>query len=102
MAFDLADKYRNPVMVLADGMIGQLMEPVELSPYHPMAGLPPKDWATTGTSRSGGRRRIINSLYLAALYWVQGAVSDELGSPYYISMVRTNLGPIRTDVLKLV
>ena len=64
LAFDLADKYRNPVMVLADGMIGQLMEPVELSPYHPMAGLPPKDWATTGTSRSGGRRRIINSLYL--------------------------------------
>jgi 2-oxoglutarate ferredoxin oxidoreductase subunit alpha len=64
LAFDLADKYRNPVMVLADGMIGQLMEPVELSPYHPAAGLPPKDWATTGTAQSGGRRRIINSLYL--------------------------------------
>jgi 2-oxoglutarate ferredoxin oxidoreductase subunit alpha len=64
LAFDLADKYRNPVMVLADGMIGQLMEPVELSPYQPAAGLPAKDWATTGTSHSGGRRRIINSLYL--------------------------------------
>jgi 2-oxoglutarate ferredoxin oxidoreductase subunit alpha len=64
LAFDLADKYRNPVMILADGMIGQLMEPVELSPYRPAAGLPPKDWATTGTARSGGRKRIINSLYL--------------------------------------
>lgn len=64
LAFDLADKYRNPAMVLADGMIGQLMEPVELSPYLPAAGLPPKDWATTGTAQGGGRRRIINSLYL--------------------------------------
>jgi 2-oxoglutarate/2-oxoacid ferredoxin oxidoreductase subunit alpha len=64
LAFDLADKYRNPAMVLADGMIGQLMEPVELTPYRPACVLPPKDWATTGTASSGGRRRIINSLYL--------------------------------------
>lgn len=64
LAFDLADKYRNPVMVLADGMIGQMMEPVEITPYQPRADLPPKDWATTGTSNSGGRRRIINSLFL--------------------------------------
>jgi len=64
LAFDLADKYRNPAMVLADGMIGQLMEPVELPPERPAAELPPKDWATTGTAHSGGRRRIINSLYL--------------------------------------
>jgi 2-oxoglutarate ferredoxin oxidoreductase subunit alpha len=63
-AFDLADRYRNPVMVLADGMIGQLMEPVELLPARPAVDLPPKDWATTGTATSGGRRRVINSLYL--------------------------------------
>ncbi len=31
-AFDLADKYRNPVMILADGMLGQMMEPVEFRP----------------------------------------------------------------------
>jgi len=48
-AFDLADKYRNPVIVLADGMIGQMMEPVELpSPINP-SDLPDKPWATTGT-----------------------------------------------------
>jgi 2-oxoglutarate ferredoxin oxidoreductase subunit alpha len=64
LAFDLADRYRNPVMILADGMIGQLMEPVEMSPYRPAPDLAPKDWATTGTANSGGRRRIINSLYL--------------------------------------
>lgn len=63
-AFDLADKYRNPVMVLADGMIGQIMEPVEIKPYTPYPDLPPKDWATTGTAQSGGQRRVINSLYL--------------------------------------
>jgi 2-oxoglutarate ferredoxin oxidoreductase subunit alpha len=32
-AFDLADKYRNPVMILADGLLGQMMEPVEFKPY---------------------------------------------------------------------
>ncbi len=63
-AFDLADKYRNPVMLLADGMIGQIMEPVEITPYHPPADRPSKDWATTGTDNSGGRKRIINSLFL--------------------------------------
>jgi 2-oxoglutarate ferredoxin oxidoreductase subunit alpha len=64
LAFDLADIYRNPVMVLADGMIGQLMEPVELSPYRPAVRLAPKDWATTGTAASAGRRRVISSFYL--------------------------------------
>ena len=66
LAFDLADRYRNPVMLLADAMIGQLMEPVELTPGTPAPDLPPKDWATTGTVHSGGRRRVINSLYLDA------------------------------------
>ena len=62
--FDIADQYRNPVMILGDGMIGQMMEPVEFkSPKK--RELLPKDWATVGT---GGRRKpnIINSLYLAA------------------------------------
>ncbi len=63
-AFDIADLYRNPVMILADGMIGQVMEPVDIPAYKPRAGLLAKDWATSGTCNSGGRRRIINSLYL--------------------------------------
>ncbi len=62
--FDIADQYRNPVMILGDGMIGQMMEPVEFKKPKKRE-LPEKDWATTGTK---GERKpnIINSLYLAA------------------------------------
>ncbi len=63
-AFDLADKYRMPVMMLLDGMIGQMMEPVEwkrtaLSPED----LPEKPWATTGTENKR-LPNIINSLFI--------------------------------------
>lgn len=48
LAFELADKYRVPAMILADGMLGQMMEPVELpDPVDPGA-IPDKPWATTG------------------------------------------------------
>lgn len=62
LAFDKADYYRTPVMVVGDGMIGQMMEPVELKKPEPME-LPEKTWATTGTK---GERKpnVINSLYL--------------------------------------
>lgn len=62
--FDIADQYRNPVMILGDGMIGQMMEPIEFKEPK-KRNLPEKDWATTGTK---GKRKpnIINSLYLAA------------------------------------
>ncbi len=60
-AFDLADKYRNPVMVMGDGMIGQMMEPVEFK-ERPSVELPPKDWATTGAR--GREPNVITSLYL--------------------------------------
>ena len=63
--FDIADQYRNPVMILGDGMIGQMMEPVEFREPKKRE-LQPKDWATTGTKDSDGRRRIINSLYIQA------------------------------------
>lgn len=61
--FDLADEYRNPVMILGDGMIGQMMEPVEFKNRE--GNTQKKDWATTGTK---GKRKpnIINSLYLDA------------------------------------
>ncbi len=63
-AFDLADKYRNPVLVLGDGLIGQMMEPVEM-PEYVKPELPPKIWAATGwTPESDRERAIINSLYI--------------------------------------
>lgn len=48
LSFELADKYRIPVMLLADGLLGQMMEPVELPAPVDLASLPRKDWATTG------------------------------------------------------
>ena len=61
-AFDLADQYRMTVMILADGILGQMMEPVQFDKVARRA-LPEKEWAVTGT---GGKRRknIITSLYL--------------------------------------
>lgn len=61
-AFDLADLYRNPVLLMGDGMIGQMMEPVEFRDP-PKRELPGKEWATTGTN---GEREpnIITSLRL--------------------------------------
>jgi 2-oxoglutarate ferredoxin oxidoreductase subunit alpha len=62
-AFDAADYYRNPVMVLGDGMIGQMMEPIEFKEIAGTRQLQPKTWATTGTK--GQRpKNIINSLAL--------------------------------------
>jgi 2-oxoglutarate ferredoxin oxidoreductase subunit alpha len=64
-AFDLADIYRTPVMVLADGIIGQMMEPVEFHESGKKRELPEKTWASTGWSPSSGRpRAIVNSLYI--------------------------------------
>lgn len=67
-AFDLADFYRNPVMLLGDGLIGQMMEPVEFrEDRKPIKDLDRKDWACTGWRRDGQRARaIVNSLYLDA------------------------------------
>ena len=59
---DTGSKYRMPARVLADGMLGQMMEPVEL-PEEGFCQLPEKEWAATG---HGGKRahNITNSLYL--------------------------------------
>lgn len=61
LAFDLADKYRMPAMLLADGTMGQMMEPVEL-PEETTAAVE-KPWAVTGTNMER-KHNIINSLYL--------------------------------------
>jgi len=63
-AFDLADKYRNPVIVLADGMIGQMMEPVELPEPVDLSGIQEKPWATTGVD--GREPNAIRSFALGA------------------------------------
>ena len=61
-AFDIADQYRNPVMVVCDGLIGQMMEPIEWHPV-PKRDLPPKDWAASGR-KDRDHHNVINSLYM--------------------------------------
>lgn len=63
LAFDLADLYRTPAMILGDGMIGQMMEPVELKTPQ-KRDLPKKDWATNGWDGKSRERAVINSLYI--------------------------------------
>ncbi len=61
LAFDLADIYRMPVVVLGDGILGQMMEPVVLE-KKPGRELPPKDWALTGAKDR--EQNIVRSLWL--------------------------------------
>ena len=63
LGFDLADKYRMPAMLLADGTIGQMMEPVALAEEKEISKVN-KSWAVTGTEMKR-EHNIINSLYLA-------------------------------------
>jgi 2-oxoglutarate ferredoxin oxidoreductase subunit alpha len=60
-AFDLAERYRTVVMVIADGMIGQIMEPVELPP---MREPQRKSWDFALTGCKGRDKRVVTSLYL--------------------------------------
>ncbi len=61
LAFDLAHKHRMPAMLLADGTMGQMMEPVELPEEH--VNTVEKPWAVTGTKMER-KHNIVNSLYL--------------------------------------
>nr|WP_284694622.1 3-methyl-2-oxobutanoate dehydrogenase subunit VorB [Geomonas sp. Red32] len=60
-AFDLADLYRTPVMVLGDSVVGQMKEALVPNP-RPQRELPEKDWAVRG--KGGGEQRVVKSLFL--------------------------------------
>ena len=64
-AFPLAEKYRNPVMILGDGLIGQMMEPVAFPDHLQVPASDKSVWATSGIDTSkGGDRNLVKSLYL--------------------------------------
>jgi pyruvate/2-oxoacid:ferredoxin oxidoreductase alpha subunit len=60
LAFELSDKYRNPAVLLADGFVGQMMEPLELQMVEPV--IPEKPWAVKGTKET--RQNLISSIHL--------------------------------------
>jgi 2-oxoglutarate ferredoxin oxidoreductase subunit alpha len=66
LGFDLAFKYRNPVMILSDGLIGQMMEKVELFEQIPRATEFDQDWVATGKTPDR-ERNIVTSLDLQAV-----------------------------------
>lgn len=61
LGFALADKYRNPAMILTDGRLGQMMEPLRLYTGKPPR-VPPKPWALTGAK--GRAANMVRSLFL--------------------------------------
>jgi len=79
-AFEVADRYRNPVMILGDAVLGQMMEPVVMSEVTPNP--PPKPWAVGGV-RNGRKPNLINSLSLERgvveeWNWIIKAKYDEI------------------------
>jgi len=65
MAFPLAEKYRNPVIILGDGLIGQMMEPVEFPDHLSTKPTNKNDWATNGMdTRKSDKRNLVKSLFL--------------------------------------
>jgi 2-oxoglutarate ferredoxin oxidoreductase subunit alpha len=61
LAFDKADEYRNPIMLLGDGIIGQMVEPFHPNPYQ-KPKLPEKNWILNGCNNR--EPRVIKSLYM--------------------------------------
>ena len=60
LAFELADRYRNPAIVLTDGFVGQMMEPLDLE-YREIVA-PEKPWAVQGTTET--RKNMVSSIFL--------------------------------------
>lgn len=63
LAFDLADRYRMPAMLLGDSVIGQIKEALTPHPYRAPSELPEKDWAVRGIGTTG-EQKIVKSLFL--------------------------------------
>lgn len=79
LAFDLADKYRNPAMILADAIVGQMLEPFEL-PEKVEVNIPAKPWATNGAS--GRDAHYITSLYMVPE--VLEGINNEIQAKYAV------------------
>jgi 2-oxoglutarate ferredoxin oxidoreductase subunit alpha len=64
LSFDLAEKYRNLVFILADGSVGQMMEPAELPEMRPVIR---KDWDWAVNGKGKRERRVLSSIYINPL-----------------------------------
>jgi 2-oxoglutarate ferredoxin oxidoreductase subunit alpha len=98
-AFDKAEQYRIPVMILGDGVLGQMMEPVTLPEMLDTSAFPKKEWATDGT-RAGKDRRVINSLYIESEL-LEG-MNKKLAAVYERMKAETASESYKTDDAELI
>lgn len=91
-AFALADKYTTPVMILTDGMLGQMMEPLEFDENIKPQGVVEKPWAMTGCK--GRKSKSIKSLLLA-----EGAL-EEHNRNLQVKYKKITEGEIRAEEYK--
>jgi 2-oxoglutarate ferredoxin oxidoreductase subunit alpha len=91
-AFDLADKYRTPVMLLSDGVLGQMMEPVEFK----SRPIPEADYSWACTTTQGKRERnILNSMYLVPEEF------DQLNRDRFKKYAQIEEGEVRSESYKM-
>ena len=83
-AFNKADEYRTPVLILADGMLAQMMEPATFPEM--MTSLPKKSWATVGWTDKSRPRAVINSLFVQVD--VLEALNNRLQEKYALMQAR--------------
>ena len=94
-AFDIADQYRNPVVVMADGMIGQMMGTVDFEKMPARRqNLPEKTWALRGSASRGGK----NSALLFPVGPAHYAAKSEAETELYPALVRNETRVEVTDV----
>ncbi len=93
-AFDLADIYRMPVMIMGDGTLGQMMEPVTFE-LPEGRELPEKTWATTGTQMKR-EHNVVNSLYIQPDV-LEKIVTDRNEKYKYIQANETKYETYRMD-----
>ena len=93
LAFDLADKYRNPVMILADGILGQMMEPIKLKAQSSKLKAQKKPWALTGCK--GRKPNVIRSLFLGE------GVLEELNRKFQEKYEKIKANEVRCQSLHL-
>lgn len=98
-AFNLADRYRVPAMILADGITGQMMEPVVFSNKEHKT-LPPKSWATVG-HQNKREPNIINSLHLSPKV-LEDTVLDRYSRYQQIAENEVRYESYRTDDAELI
>jgi 2-oxoglutarate ferredoxin oxidoreductase subunit alpha len=102
LAFHLADKYRNPVIILTDGLVGHLVEPLEIRTLD-FGPLPEKDWAVTGEGRrKDGRHRAVGASYNRLVDASYVAYLQELKEKYQEMRSEVRYEAYRTDDAQLV